>query len=216
MRIIKGARGNLTGHFGDTGVPGAHVPKHLGMDIGHGNMTPADLRVGAPAPGIITAAGQSGTYGNRIIINHGRDDDGVLWETLLAHLSAFTQTSGPVDYDTHIATMGNTGGSWPVHLHQELRRNGIPVDPEDHLTAAAGGGNETPLEDDMYTDADRARDDLTNKAVGRIEEHAWSIHKTIDELRYVIIGNTSGTVAINAKLADIDSGVDKLVAQLPD
>lgn len=133
MRIIKAARGRITGHFGDTGVPGAHVPAHLGMDLGHGDMTPADLRVGAPAPGVITAAGWQGTYGNRIVIDHGGG-----YESVLAHLSEFVRTGGGVNTDTEIAVMGGTGGDWPVHLHQELRYNGVPVNPEDYLTGTAG------------------------------------------------------------------------------
>lgn len=140
MRIIKGAPGRITGHFGDKGVPGANVPSHLGMDIGHGEMTAADLRVGAPAPGTVTAAGWFGTYGNRIIIDHGRDAAGVRWESLLAHLRTFKTTVGKVipAYDVEVAVMGGTGGDWPVHLHQELRRNGVPVNPELYLTSLAG------------------------------------------------------------------------------
>jgi hypothetical protein len=139
MRIIKAARGRITGHFGDQDVPGANVRSHLGIDIGHGDMTAADLRVGAPAPGTVTAAGWSGTYGNRIIIDHGLDADGVHWASLLAHQDAFKTAVGTtVTYDTEIGVMGSTGGNWPVHLHQELRRNGRPVDPEPFLTSTAG------------------------------------------------------------------------------
>ncbi|MEF3405782.1 murein hydrolase activator EnvC family protein [Agromyces sp. CCNWLW203] len=139
MRIIKAARGRVTGQFGDRNVPGANVPAHLGMDLGHGDMTPDDLRVGAPAPGTVTAAGWSGTYGNRLIINHGRDAGGDRWESLLAHLSAFRVGVGAElgTYGAECAVMGGTGGNWPVHLHQELRRNGVPVNPEHYLASLA-------------------------------------------------------------------------------
>lgn len=133
MQILKAAPGGITGHFGDTGVPGAHVAAHQGMDVGHGDSTPADLAVIAPAAGTIVAAGSSGTYGNRIIIDHGGG-----WSTLLAHLAAILVTVGSqVTLAQLVATMGDTGGDWPVHLHQELRLDGVPVDPEQHLASLA-------------------------------------------------------------------------------
>lgn len=154
MKIIKGAHGRITGHFGDTGVPGAHVPAHLGMDIGHGDMTAADLRVGAPAPGTVTAAGWYGTYGNRIIIDHGRDAAGVRWESLLAHLASFKTSVGKVTtYDTEVGVMGDTGGDWPVHLHQELRRNGVPVNPENYLSTLAELGRTPLTEEELMPEA---------------------------------------------------------------
>lgn len=132
MQIIKGARGRITGHFGDEDVPGAHVSRHLGTDIGHGDSTPADLRVGAPAAGTITFAGRRGTYGNCIIIDHGQG-----WTSLLAHLARILQGSGPVTQNSEVGVMGNTGGDWPVHLHQEIRHWGITEDAEAHLTDPA-------------------------------------------------------------------------------
>lgn len=147
MQIIKGARGRITGHFGDTGVPGAHVPAHLGMDIGHGDMTAEDLKVYAPRGGKVSAWGRLGTYGNRLVIDHGYID-GAFWQTLLAHLDDSLVGEGAVfGAGAHIATMGSTGGDWPVHLHQELRRNGIPVNPEDYLVSnvADGDGGFTPI-----------------------------------------------------------------------
>lgn len=140
MQIIKAARGNITGHFGDENVTGAHVKRHGGMDIGHGNETADDLRVIAPASGTIVFAGRLGTYGNCIQIDHG---DG--WGSLLAHLAGFKQTGGEVSQGEHIATMGDTGGDWPVHLHQELRRNGVQLDPEDYLASTPAGGTGTPI-----------------------------------------------------------------------
>jgi len=134
MRILKAARGRITGHFGDTGVPGAHVPAHRGTDIGHGNMTADDLRVIAPAAGRVTAAGWYGTYGNRIEIDHG---DG--WSSLLAHLARIDVAVGDdLTAGQDAGEMGDTGGSWAVHLHQELRYHGIPVDAEPYFTTLAG------------------------------------------------------------------------------
>lgn len=146
MQIIKGARGRITGHFGDENVPGAHVSQHKGMDIGHGDMTAEDLMVFASRGGKVSAWGRDGTYGNRLIIDHGYYD-GAFWQTLFAHLEDSLVGVGAVfGVGAHIATMGNTGGDWPTHLHQELRRNGIPVNPENYLVSniTDGDGGFTP------------------------------------------------------------------------
>lgn len=151
MQIIKAARGNLTGHFGDTDVPGANVKEHGGMDIGHGDMTADDLRVIAPASGTVTFEGFYGTYGLCIIIDHG---DG--WESLLGHLDETHVSAGAtVALGQDIAVMGDSGGDWPVHLHQELRRFGVQLNPEHYLTSTPAGGTGTPIantgDDDMAT-----------------------------------------------------------------
>ena len=139
MNIIKAARGRITGHFGDQNVPGSNVPRHLGMDLGHGDMTPADLAVVAPAAGTVTAVGTYGTYGLRVIISHGGG-----YTSLLAHLSRSTVTVGQVlDQGDPVGVMGSSGGAWPVHLHQELRRNGIHLDPALYLSAPSGVGSTT-------------------------------------------------------------------------
>lgn len=129
MQIISGARGRITSPFGAENVPGSHVKSHKGMDRGHGNMTPDDLAVYAPADGKVISVAREGTYGYRIIIDHG---DG--WTSLLAHLAAWTVHEGDVvKQGDLIATMGNTGTIY-VHLHQELRYRGTPVNPELYLT----------------------------------------------------------------------------------
>lgn len=136
MRIGKAARGRITGKFGATNVPGSHVTSHGGTDLGHGDMTPEDLALVAPADGVITALGWFGTYGNRIVINHGRDDDGILWESLIAHAKEWAPHLKLGDFvfaRTALGIMGNTGGNWPVHCHQELRRNGVQVNPADYF-----------------------------------------------------------------------------------
>ncbi|KQQ22524.1 hypothetical protein ASF48_04900 [Rathayibacter sp. Leaf299] len=145
MRIIKAARGRMTSPFGAKNVPGANVKSHGGVDWGHGNATEDDLRIVAPAAGKVTVAGWYGTYGNRIVIDHGRDENGDHWETLIAHLSEYIAEYGDqVEQAEEIGVMGNTGTKY-VHCHQELRKNGRQVDPALYLTATSGGGaNSTP------------------------------------------------------------------------
>jgi hypothetical protein len=126
MHIIHCARGRITTHFGDD--IGRGFP-HRGIDLGHGDATADDLRILAPASGRVIAVGRDGTYGLRILIDHG---DG--WTSLIAHLASCRVKAGDdVTQGEDIAVMGNSGTVY-VHAHQELRFNGVPVDPELHLT----------------------------------------------------------------------------------
>ncbi|OOB90282.1 M23 family metallopeptidase [Rathayibacter sp. VKM Ac-2630] len=150
MQIIKAARGRMTSPFGAKNVPGANVKSHGGTDWGHGNATKDDLRIVAPAAGTVTVAGWFGTYGNRIVIDHGRDENGDHWETLIAHLAEFLAEVGDqVEQAEEIGVMGNTGTKY-VHCHQELRRNGRQVDPALYLAATGGGATTVTAPPEEY------------------------------------------------------------------
>jgi murein DD-endopeptidase MepM/ murein hydrolase activator NlpD len=69
-RIILAAHGRITTHFREDIGRGF---LHNGIDQGHGDGTPYDLEIRAPADGLIVSVGKQGTYGNRYIIRH---DDG--------------------------------------------------------------------------------------------------------------------------------------------
>ena len=147
--IILAARGRITTYFGQD--IGRGFP-HRGIDQGHGNGTPYELQIVAPAVGVIAATGRQGSYGMRLIIRH---DDG--WTSLLAHHAAQFVTVGQrVTQGQHIATMGNTGTKY-VHSHQELRdANGGQLNPLEHLAGiSTGASTDTPInispmeEDDM-------------------------------------------------------------------
>lgn len=64
-------------------------------------------------------------YGNAIIVNHG---DGIT--SLYAHLSKINVSKGDkiTVFDT-IGNVGTTGHSTGPHLHIEIRKNGIPINP---------------------------------------------------------------------------------------
>ena len=186
VQIIKTARGGITTYHGEDA--GRTFP-HVGIDIGHGNMTDHDRRMVAPAAGSVTAAGWSGTYGNRVIITH---DDGT-W-SLIAHMDTLAISVGDyVQQGQQIGVMGRTGGPWGsiagwfVHGHQEYHlANGTAVNPLDYLGATAGG-NIIDIGDDMpLTEAEWARIDLANaganenllKRIGGVVWGAELAHKS--------------------------------------
>ena len=117
------ANGTVTDGFGMRwGRP------HLGIDIG----ILRSLEVRAAAAGTVTAtgylAGYAG-YGNVVILDVG---DG--YELLYAHLSVPTVQIGEwLDRDEPLGLAGCTGSCTGTHLHFELRRDGVPVDPTPYL-----------------------------------------------------------------------------------
>ena len=99
---------------------------HLGIDIGNAGFgAPAVAALG----GVVTYAGELGSYGNCVIINHG---DGI--STLYGHgqkiLVEFGQT---VQQGDIIMEVGSTGNSTGPHLHFEVRINGKTVDPLNYV-----------------------------------------------------------------------------------
>lgn len=94
---------------------------HEGIDIAVEEGTP----VRPTSPGRVVFAGPRGTYGLAVIIDHG---GGV--RTLYAHNSKVLVTEGSsVSANTIIALAGNTGRSTGPHLHLEVLKDGIPLDP---------------------------------------------------------------------------------------
>lgn len=98
---------------------------HEGIDIAAEEGTPVRVTSG----GRVVFAGSRGTYGLAVIVDHG---GGV--RTLYAHCSRLLVTEGrDVDEGTIIALSGNTGRSTGPHLHLEVLKNGVPLDPLPYL-----------------------------------------------------------------------------------
>lgn len=77
--------------------------------------------------GVISDIGVLGNYGKYIIIRH---DGG--YETIYSHLERFNvKVNERVHSGQKIAESGNTGISTGPHLHFEIRKNGIPLNPGD-------------------------------------------------------------------------------------
>lgn len=95
---------------------------HEGIDFTAAVGTP----VYATGDGVISEAEyNSGGYGNKIIVNHGYS-----YETVYAHLSKIKVKVGQrVKRGEIIGLMGNTGKSTAPHLHYEVHKSGVPMNP---------------------------------------------------------------------------------------
>lgn len=100
---------------------------HRGVDIA----TAFGAPVLAADSGTVIVAGwpDNSGYGNRIVIDHGNGT-----QTWYGHLSAFAVKVGQrVNRGDRIGSEGSTGRSTGPHLHFEIRRNGVHLNPLDYL-----------------------------------------------------------------------------------
>jgi murein DD-endopeptidase MepM/ murein hydrolase activator NlpD len=111
-----------------SGAATAVAPKqryraHMGIDYAAPTGTP----VFSVATGKVAHLGYSGAFGNLIILEHPGN-----YRTYYAHLSNFNvelQVGNEVRRGLEIGYVGSTGRSSGPHLHYELRRDGIYIDP---------------------------------------------------------------------------------------
>ena len=107
----------------------------LGVDKMHQGI---DFPAPTGTPVLATAAGKvvkayygadSSSYGNHIMIWHDEE-----YQTKYAHLSEISVAIDQIvsEGDT-IGYVGNTGRSTNAHLHYEVIRDGVFVDPEEYL-----------------------------------------------------------------------------------
>lgn len=113
-------RGVLYARFGRKGKE-----PHDGIDLAAPKGTP----VKTAAPGTVLFAGEQKAYGLIVIVEH---TNGLV--TLYAHNHELKAKSGQkVREGQVIATVGESGRTSGPHLHFEVRKDGVPVDPLEHL-----------------------------------------------------------------------------------
>ncbi len=101
---------------------------HKGVDI----VAPTGTPVRASADGLVTAAGRMAGYGAMIHLAHGFG-----MGTRYGHLSRVMVAPGQrVKRGDVIGLVGSTGRSTGPHLHYEVFRTGIQVDPRKYLGEA--------------------------------------------------------------------------------
>lgn len=98
---------------------------HRGMDIANDIGSP----IKATAFGVVAYSGKKGGYGNVVIISHGYG-----YTTVYAHnRKNLVSTGDKVKRGQTIAYLGQTGNVTGPHVHYEIRRNNIPINPENSL-----------------------------------------------------------------------------------
>lgn len=127
--------GRLLSRFGEredpfTGEGEAHNEFHSGVDISAAMGT----SVHAAADGVVEYAASVGDgYGKMVVIDHGNG-----LQTRYAHLSRFEVIPGQeIRRGEILGYSGNTGRVTSPHLHFEVRRGGVAVNPYPYLTHSA-------------------------------------------------------------------------------
>ncbi|GAA6131003.1 M23 family metallopeptidase [Halopseudomonas sabulinigri] len=114
--------GHLSSGFGRRTDPiTGRISMHTGLDFAAPRGTP----IYAVGSGVVVFAGRNGAYGNMVEINHGGG-----YKTRYAHTSVIKVSKGDlVQKGEEIAAVGSTGRSTGSHLHLEVYRNGMAVNP---------------------------------------------------------------------------------------
>jgi len=109
-------------YFGNRVDPFYKVHKfHEGIDFS----APVGTEIYATGNGTIEEAGRNAGYGNEIIIDHGYS-----YKTVYAHLSrVFVRPGQKILRGQIIGYVGNTGKSTSPHLHYEVHKNGVAINP---------------------------------------------------------------------------------------
>lgn len=122
----------ITSKFGkrvDPIIEGDVSRFHAGIDLGGSTGDP----VLAAASGRVTYSGWLEGRGNTVVVQHGNG-----FVTVYAHLSELlVEVGARVAPSTPVGLVGSTGRATGPHLHFEVRRRGVPVDPEPLLPALA-------------------------------------------------------------------------------
>lgn len=125
--FVLPAKGQITSGFGYRlhPVTGEKNVMHEGLDIANNRWTP----IFATADGIVVSAGQSGTFGNLVVLDHGNG-----YSTKFGHLTKIMVEKGQlVKRYGLIGYMGDTGRVTGIHLHYEVHRDGTPQNPEKYI-----------------------------------------------------------------------------------
>lgn len=118
---LRPVNGWITRGFSHALPGGQKFAAHKGVDIAAATGTP----ILAAAPGIVTFSGWDEYFGHVIEIDHGFG-----YTSKYGHCSYLAVKKGDiVKRGQTVALTGSTGHSTGPHLHYEIRKNGIHVDP---------------------------------------------------------------------------------------
>lgn len=106
----------ISSNYGPRNCPYHGRETHSGIDI----PAPGGTAIKAAAAGTVVLAGRNGSYGNCVILSHGKSI-----YTLYGHASSVVVKKGQsVKAGQTIAKVGSTGNSTGNHLHFEVRKGG--------------------------------------------------------------------------------------------
>jgi murein DD-endopeptidase MepM/ murein hydrolase activator NlpD len=95
--------------------------KHEGIDF----TAPRGTDIYSTGNGVVTKAGRMMGYGNVVVVTHGFG-----YKSLYAHMRSFDVRIGQkVNRGEVLGKVGNTGLSTAPHLHYEIMKDGIKIDP---------------------------------------------------------------------------------------
>ncbi len=99
---------------------------HLGVDL----LAPAGTDILAADSGTVVFTGYRNSYGLLVIIEHGNG-----FTTYYSHCSSVSVNAGDdVAKGQKIAAVGRTGNATGTHVHFEVRKNGICVNPANYIS----------------------------------------------------------------------------------
>lgn len=105
---------------------------HWGLDISWSGIYGQDI-VASDSGTVIWAGWDNSGYGNYVIIDHGNG-----YQTMYAHCcEVYVSTGDKVRKGDTIAGVGSTGYSTGDHLHFEIIKDGVKVDPELYVQAGS-------------------------------------------------------------------------------
>ncbi len=105
-------------------------PGHNGLDFGIVVGTPIKATMDGK---VISAGWNEQGYGNLVIVENGP------YRTYFAHLSSIpVEVGDTVTAGNTIGLSGNTGYSTGPHLHYEIRKNNVPIDPTSVTLGVSG------------------------------------------------------------------------------
>lgn len=120
--FIRPISGYISSTFGSRTDPiDGSSSYHKGIDYASGYGTP----IAASKSGTVIYAGYNGGYGQCVMIDHG---DGYV--TLYGHMQDYYVSYGQtISQGEILGEVGSTGWSTGPHLHFEIRKDGVPLDP---------------------------------------------------------------------------------------
>ncbi len=105
---------------------------HGGTDIAGRGISNTPAR--AAAAGKVIVSTYNGSYGNYVMVYHGKAANGSEYATLYAHMwSCSVDVGDYVQAGDELGKIGSTGSSTAPHLHFEVRKDGERVDAENYF-----------------------------------------------------------------------------------